>query len=103
MEIELGEEEEVYENYITELREVNGPNIVVILNDHSVFHSLTKTDMFDLKSHLTFTFNNRYSLGIFQGIMPDSGAAGISTAGEPQFTALQKLDPTVRINTTTTS
>jgi hypothetical protein len=32
----------------------------------------------------TFIFNNRYSLYEFQGIMPDSGAAGISSAGKPQ-------------------
>jgi hypothetical protein len=30
-----------------------------------------------------FTFNNRYLLYKFQGIMSDSGAAGISLAGEP--------------------
>jgi hypothetical protein len=30
-----------------------------------------------------FIFNNRYSLYKFQGIMPDSKAAGISLAGEP--------------------
>ena len=57
--MELGEEEEeIYKNYITELGEVNGPNIVVILNDYFVFYLLTKTDIFNLKSHLTFTLNN---------------------------------------------
>jgi hypothetical protein len=30
-----------------------------------------------------FTFDNCYSLYEFQGIMLDSGAAGISLAGEP--------------------
>ena len=30
-----------------------------------------------------FTFNNCYSSNIFQGIMPDSGAAGVLTAGNP--------------------
>ena len=59
MEMELGEEEEeIYKNYIIELGEVNRPNIVAILNNYSVFHLLTKTDIFNLKSHLTFTFNN---------------------------------------------
>jgi hypothetical protein len=37
---------------------------------------------------LTFTFDDCYSLNIFQGIMPDSGVAGVSTAGNPQFLAL---------------
>jgi hypothetical protein len=30
-----------------------------------------------------------------------SGAAGVSTAGEPQVAALQRLDPTVQLNTST--
>jgi hypothetical protein len=33
--------------------------------------------------------------------MPDSGAAGISSAGEPQVLALQKRDPTIQLNTST--
>jgi len=57
--MELGEEEEeIYKNYITEFREVNGPDIVVILNNYSVFYLLTKTNIFNLKLYLTFTFNN---------------------------------------------
>ena len=57
--MELGkEEEEIYKNYIIEFREVNRPNIVAILNNYFVIYSLTKTNIFNLKSHLTFTFNN---------------------------------------------
>jgi hypothetical protein len=33
--------------------------------------------------------------------MPDSGAAGVSTAGESQAVALQQLDPTIRLDTST--
>ena len=59
VEIKLGEEEEeIYKNYIIELGEVNRPNTVVILNNYSIFHLLTKTNIFNLKLHLTFTFNN---------------------------------------------
>ena len=58
MEIKLSKEEEVYKNYIIELGEVNGLDIVVILNNYLVFYLLTKTDIFDLKLYLTFTFNN---------------------------------------------
>jgi hypothetical protein len=47
-----------------------------------------------------FTFEERYSSNEFQGIMPDSGAAGISTAGEPQFLALQKQDCAVVLDCT---
>ena len=31
-----------------------------------------------------FFFNNKYLANIFYSIMPDTGAAGVSTAGEPQ-------------------
>ena len=31
--------------------------------------------------------------------MPDSGAAGVSTAGKPQVLALQRLDPTIKLDT----
>ena len=59
METELGKEEkEIYKNYIIEFREVNEPNIIIILNNYVVFYLFTKTNIFDLKSYLTFTFNN---------------------------------------------
>jgi hypothetical protein len=47
---------------------------------------------------LVFTFNNRYSNTTFQGIILDSGTAGVSTTKKPQVIALQKLDPTILIN-----
>jgi hypothetical protein len=48
-----------------------------------------------------FIFDSRYSGTTFQGIMPDSGAAGVSTAGLPQVTALSKLDPTILVDSST--
>jgi hypothetical protein len=84
------------ENYLTELGEVNGVQTVAILNDQSTLHAIVRKDLFnelaDSNETSAFTFDNRYSSDIFQGIMPDSGAAGVSTAGNPQFLALQKLD-----------
>jgi hypothetical protein len=47
---------------------------------------------------LAFTLNNRYSDTIFQGIIPDSGAAGVSIARKPQVVVFQKLDPIVSID-----
>jgi hypothetical protein len=48
-----------FDNYITELKEINRPETVAILNDYSVFHSLTKTDVFNLPAEpLVFTFNS---------------------------------------------
>ena len=31
--------------------------------------------------------------------MPDSGAAGVSTAGKPQVLVLQRLDPIIKLDT----
>jgi hypothetical protein len=102
--IEIAEDEGSYnfDSYITELGEVNGPETVAILNNYSIFHSLTKTDIFKLLIESSaFIFNNQYSSETFQGIISDSRAAGVSTAGQPQFTVLQKLDPSLQINSTT--
>jgi hypothetical protein len=95
------------ENYLTELREIDGTQIVAILNDQSTLHVVTRKDPFDELAEAepneisAFTFDNRYLSNTFQGIMPDSGAAGVSTAGNRQFLVLQKLDPTVQLNTST--
>ena len=48
----------------------------------------------------TFTLG-RYDDVRFQGILPDTGAAGISTAGEKQATALMRLRPDIHIDRTT--
>ena len=49
-----------------------------------MFHFITKLDIFNkLKESFTFFFNNKYSVNVFYGIIPDTGAAGVSTAGEP--------------------
>jgi hypothetical protein len=78
-----------FDNYVTKLKEINRPETVAILNNYFVFHSLIKTDVFNLPTESSaFTFDSRYSSETFQGIMPNSGAAGVSTAGQPQFTAL---------------
>jgi hypothetical protein len=83
-------EEAPYEAYTTELGEINGIQTVSILNDYSVYYVFTRDNMFKLSStynlliSFAFTFDNRYSSYEFQGIMLDSGAAGISLAGEPQ-------------------
>jgi hypothetical protein len=99
---------------MTELGEIDGIQIVSILNNQSAYHAFTRDDMFKLSDKhnqfpkpdlgnepSAFTFNDRYSSYEFQGILPDSGAAGISSAGEPQVLALQKRDPTIQLDTST--
>ena len=98
--------EEEYETYFTEFGEVNGTQTVAILNDQSAWHAVTGEDIFkasplQLLETSVFTFEDRYSSEVFQGIMSDSGAAGVSTAGQSQFQALKRLDTSVRLDTTT--
>ena len=77
------------ETYLIELGEVNGLKTISVLNNQSTTHILTKEDAFNQPQESSvFTFEDRYLSGIFQGIMPDSGASGVSTAGEPQVLAL---------------
>jgi hypothetical protein len=90
MKVSKSEEFYNFDNYVTKLREINSIQTVFILNNHSVYHVFTKDNMFKLFStynppvFFAFIFDNCYSLYKFQGIMPDSGAAGISLAGKPQ-------------------
>ena len=70
--------------YLTELSEVDGIQTIIILSDQFIFYSITKLDIFnELKESFIFSFNNRYSVNVFHGIMPDIGAVGVSTVGEP--------------------
>ena len=72
------------DQYLIELSEVNSIQTVIIFNDQSIFYSITKSDVFNkLKESFTFSFNNRYSVNVFYGIMLDTRAAGVSTAEEP--------------------
>jgi hypothetical protein len=73
-----------FNNYVTELKEINRPETVAILNNYSVFYSLTKTNVFNLPAKPSaFTFDSQYFSETFQGIMPNSRAAGVSMAGQP--------------------
>jgi hypothetical protein len=87
------------DQYFTEFGKVDGTQTVAVLNDQSTLHSVTKSDIFnEPKESSAFSFDDRYSANVFHGIMPDTGAAGVSTAGEPQVRALQQLDSSVQID-----
>jgi hypothetical protein len=48
-----------FDNYVTKLGEINRPETVAILNNYSVFYSLTKTDVFNLPAEPSaFTFDS---------------------------------------------
>ena len=74
---------------MTSFSPVNGRKAVDLLNQQSIFHAflrivakLALPD--DVEAYLT----NRYSSGVFMGVMIDTGAAIRSTAGKSQFHAL---------------
>ena len=49
-----------------------------------MFYSITKLDVFNkLKKSSIFSFNNRYLVNIFYGIILDTRATGVSIIGEP--------------------
>jgi len=49
-----------------------------------MLYTIIKLDIFNkLKESSIFSFNNRYLVNVFYSIMLDTGAAGVSIAGEP--------------------
>ena len=49
-----------------------------------MFYSIIKLNIFNkLKESSVFSFNNRYLINIFYSIIPDTRAAGVSTAEKP--------------------
>jgi hypothetical protein len=78
---------DVHEGYVTELGEIDSIQTVAILNDQLVYYAFTKHNVFEqqVNKHTTdvFTFEGCYSSDTFQGIMPDTGASSVSSAGEP--------------------
>jgi hypothetical protein len=83
---------------------IHGDSTLSHLNNNRAFHAVTGIDIFnrtanDVEPFDIFTLN-RYSNHVFQGIMPDTGAAGISTAGIHQVQALQHITNAV-IDTST--
>ena len=99
------------DQFLTTFGELDGVQIVAILHDQSAFHSITKSDIFNepitapensaTLENSVFSLDSRYAANAFQGIMPDTGAAGVSTAGEPQVQALQRLDNSITIDRST--
>ena len=54
-----------------------------------MFYSIIKLNIFNkLKESSVFSFNNRYSVNVFYGIILDTRAVEVFTAKEPQVWAL---------------
>ena len=121
-----GDEYSQSEMFLTDFGDAKGEDVIAILADQSAKHAFTSTDVFSHReppeaytsdksanalytgeevprpasepTAAAFTFESRYSSERFQGIMPDSGAAGISTAGQAQVDALLRLFPDIEID-----
>ena len=82
---------------------MDGLKTVSLLQDQTVAHILTRDDVFQHPYETSaFTFKGRYSSETFQGIMPDTRAARISTVREPQLQALQRTNTSLRLDRTVT-
>ncbi|KAI1007484.1 hypothetical protein K3495_g736 [Podosphaera aphanis] len=102
------ENQEDFENFFTEFGILNGTATIAILHDQSVLHAISQQNPFDptvycnpRETNNVFTLNHRYSSDNFQGIMPESGAAGVSATGHTKFQALQKLMPSLQLDRST--
>lgn len=103
-----------HNQWVCEFGSVNPYEIIQHLNNQSTLHAVSKQEIFKSIRQQTSSFDqqtlnnevfkqeisisSRYSDAEFQGIMPNTGAAGVSTAGEPQVKAIQKLDNTIQID-----
>ena len=70
--------------YFTEFKKVNSTQTISILNNQSIQQTFINKNIFkalplQLLKTLVFTFKDQYLLEVFQGIIPDSGAAGVLT------------------------
>jgi hypothetical protein len=75
------------------------------LTDQAFLHQITGEDIYGVQKPSTpanqFLLEDRYSRTTYQGILPDTGAANVSTVGKDQCMALQREDPTVMFDTST--
>jgi hypothetical protein len=79
---------------------------VKYLTDQAFLHHVTGEDVYRYTEPTIpatqFLIKDRYSRITYQGILPDTGASNVSTAGKEQFLALQTEDPTVTLDMSTT-
>ena len=70
--------------YLIEFSKVNSIQTIVIFNNQFIFYSITKLDIFNkLKESSVFSFNNKYLVNVFYGIMLDIKAIEVFIVKEP--------------------
>ncbi|KAK1907590.1 hypothetical protein P3342_005917 [Pyrenophora teres f. teres] len=75
------------------------------LADQAFLHHISGDDIYGRGAPSApasqFLLEDRYTRSLYQGILPDTGAANVSTVGKEQYLALTREDPTVKIDTST--
>ncbi|KAK1914254.1 hypothetical protein P3342_007500 [Pyrenophora teres f. teres] len=75
------------------------------LADQAFLHQISGDDIYSREVPSApasqFLLEDRYTRSLYQGILPDTGAANVSTVGKKQYLALTREDPTVKLDTST--
>ncbi|EKD20762.1 hypothetical protein MBM_01444 [Drepanopeziza brunnea f. sp. 'multigermtubi' MB_m1] len=90
----------------TSIRKINRGEVAAKLTNLSTYYAFTKSDLYAPIPHVPPSeclLNERYDSEVFHGIILDTGAAFVSSAGEKQVEALKKLLLDLKINTPTTT
>lgn len=94
MSIEKMEEDQHADVFVTEIGNIMGPQIISILDEQTVKHTFIKEDIFTQekvqKSNEpaeSFLHDGRYAADKFYSIIPDTRAAGVSSAAINQIEA----------------
>jgi hypothetical protein len=83
---------------------VTEKNNLQYLQNTAFMHRLTGEDVYKKipdEAPSLFMMEDRYTRQVYQGILPDSGAANTSTVGKEQYQALQREDPSVQLDEST--
>ncbi|KAF1969347.1 hypothetical protein BU23DRAFT_582790 [Bimuria novae-zelandiae CBS 107.79] len=74
-------------------------------NNNMFIHYISSKDIYsrDVPSSPAsqFLIKDQYTRSVYQGILPNTGAANVSTVGKEQYLALIQEDPTVTMDTST--
>ncbi|KID80949.1 hypothetical protein MGU_11643 [Metarhizium guizhouense ARSEF 977] len=88
-------------SFFTKASMPNVDDVLGALQDQAFRHAFLKDDPYndgERPDNNTFISEDRYSNETFRGILPDTGASGVSSAGHLQVQALQKVQPSLKID-----
>ncbi|CEJ95277.1 Putative Polyprotein [[Torrubiella] hemipterigena] len=86
------------QNFMAAASNPQPEEILASLADCSFEHAVVTVGSDKTNGGMVYISEERYSENVFRGIMPDTGASGMSNAGLPQARALMRLIPSLRID-----